>query len=226
MNALIKESFLESLRLFRLSEASIPTLLMPLLFYWVSLGLFNLMDYRMLMAIVIIASMTPGAFSGAIYVANERQSGWLNLRWQFGKLNWWLSKQVALAITALVASTLVILLATLTGQVVISWQQVVQLLLLSLLTSVVFASLGIAMGMLLSESGAIAVVNVIFFPLVIVSGITVPLSSLPSWLAQAAPWLPPMQLLQLSNGEPTLGLITTAVGCALLTIGSFRLCRY
>lgn len=226
MNAIIKESGLESLRLLRLSEACIPTMLMPLLFYWVSLGVFNIMDLTMLTAIVIIAAMTPGAFSGAIYVAGERQSGWLNLRWQFGKLSWWFSKQLALACTALLAAGLVILLATLTGQVPLTLPQVLRLLLICLVTSLIFASLGIALGLLLNESGAIAVVNVIFFPLLLVSGITIPVTSLPSWLAGVAPWLPPMQLMQLANGELSMGLLFSLIACALFTLGSMRLCRY
>lgn len=226
IQTLIKESALETLRVLRLSEATLPTLMMPIMFYWLSFGLFGATGYQAVLGLVIIASMTPGAFSGAIYVANERQQGWLNLRWQFGKLSWWLSKQISLAAISVIASVPVVLLASVTGQVELSALQLLQLLLVSLSTSLMFTMLGIVAGLLLSESGAIAVINLVFFPLLLVSGLTVPLSALPSWLAALAEWLPPQQLLMIGSGDLHVGLMASMIVGIVLTLGSMRLCKY
>lgn len=226
MKSILMESGLETLRLLRLSEATLPTMMMPIMFYWLMFGLFDASGYQAVVGLVIIASMAPGAFSGAIYVANERQQGWLNLRWQFGKLGWWVSKQMSLAAISVIASLPVIFLASLTGQVELTTLQLAQLLLVCLCTSALFTTLGIVAGLLLSESGAIAMINLVFFPLLLVSGLTVPLSALPNWLSALAEWLPPQQLIMIANGDLHVGLVASMLAGIVLTLGSMRLCRY
>lgn len=224
MKTLLHETRLESLRLVRLSEAFIPTLTMPLLFYWLSFGLFDARGYQALTGLIIIAAMSPGAFSGAIYVAGERQSGWLSLRWQFSQWRWWLSKQISLALMALLSCFPVVLLAMLFGHVELSLIQACLLLVIAVFTSLLFSALGILCGLWLTESGAIAVSNMVFLPLILVSGLVIPLERLPLWLAHLSHWMPPYQLMSISTGQLPLGLLPLAIGLAVLTYWSTRRC--
>lgn len=224
MTTLMHETWLEILRLIRLSEAFIPTVTMPLVFYWLTFGLFDARGYQALAGLVIIAAMSPGAFSGAIYVAGERQSGWLSLRWQFGQWRWWLSKQISLALMALLSCLPVILLAMLFGHVELSLIQASLLLVIAMVTSLLFSAIGILCGLWLSESGAIAVSNMVFLPLILVSGLVIPLERLPLWLAQLAHWMPPYQLMSISAGQLPLGLLPLAIGLAVLTYWSTHRC--
>lgn len=224
MKSLTLETHLECLRLLRLSEALVPSLALPLVFYWLTFGLFAASGYQALAGIIIIAAMSPGAFSGAIYVAAERQAGWLGLRWQFNRWRWWLSKQLALAFMAILTCLPVLLLAVLLGHVTLSWLPLAGLLLIGVTTSLLFASIGIIFGLWFSESGAIAMVNLLFFPLVLASGIVIPLAHLPSWLAPIAQALPPHQLLLLSNGQLHPGLILGMILLLGLTAWSMRRC--
>lgn len=225
MSALLKEAYLETLRLLRLSEALWPTIAMPLMFYGLIFGVFGASGFEALAGLVIIASMAPGAFSGAIYVAGERQSGWLSLRWQFSQWRWWLSKQISLYVMALFSCLPVMLLATLMGGTDLTAAQTGLLLLVSLVTSFVFSNLGLICGLWFSESGAIGVTNLLFFPLVLVSGLSIPLSQLPLWLTAVAPWLPPYQLLQLSLGALHLELLVCMMVATVIAFWSMARCK-
>lgn len=105
------------------------------------------------------------------------------------------------------------------------------LLMLALLAGgLPFALFGLAIGFVASTNTAAAVLNAVLFPMVLASGLWIPLELLPGVLQAIAPFLPTYHLAQLAmaplTGGPVLVpvlalLLTTAVG-ALLAGRAYR----
>lgn len=93
--------------------------------------------------------------------------------------------------------------------------------------SLPFALLGLAAGFVTSGRVAPALLNAVFIPMVIASGLWMPLETLPAFVGQIAPLLPTYHLGQLGMGmllgEPVVDhvlalLATTAVGAVLAAV--------
>ncbi|MBC8093153.1 MAG: hypothetical protein H7Y15_14680 [Pseudonocardia sp.] len=93
-----------------------------------------------------------------------------------------------------------------------------------MLGSLPFALIGLAVGFVCSSTACTAILNALLFPMVLASGLWVPLSLMPGWVQAIAPWLPTYHLAELSmaqlTGAPAVGhvaalLLTTVVGAGL-----------
>ena len=102
-----------------------------------------------------------------------------------------------------------------------------------LLGSLPFALFGLAIGFMTSANTAAAVLNAVLFPMVIASGLWVPLDLLPGFLQAVAPFLPTYHLSRLASAAVTGGpvlvhvlalLATTAVG-AVVAAQAYRRMR-
>jgi ABC-2 type transport system permease protein len=72
------------------------------------------------------------------------------------------------------------------------------LLLIDVLGVLPFCALGLLIGTLVGGSGAPAVVNMVYLPLALLSGLWLPLSMLPAFFGQIAPLWPAWHLGQLA----------------------------
>ena len=63
-----------------------------------------------------------------------------------------------------------------------------------------FSALGLLIGTLVKGQGAVAVVNLIYMPMAVLSGLWMPLFAFPAWVQQLAPIWPTWHLSRLALG--------------------------
>ena len=131
-------------------------------------------------------------FTFGVDVAQERGKGWLRTR-RVTPLPTWvyfaakIFMTVAYSVLILAGITVV---ATMFGGVslsVVTWLRLWPVLLSG---AIVFSTFGFAIAWLARPRAAAAIGNLVFLPLSFASGFFLPLSQLPSFMADAAPWLP------------------------------------
>ncbi|MCK7593551.1 ABC transporter permease [Pseudomarimonas salicorniae] len=202
----LAETRAEALRTWRTPAFVLPTLLFPLVFYvlfalllpgrWGNLDkpLYLLATYG------VFGIMGPALFGFGVGVAVERQNGWLALRqvspmppgaYLFAKLC--MSLGFGLLVVLLLSAA-----AVLAGEFNVDplrWA-----LLLGVLTigSLPFCAIGLWIGSWARGEGAAAIVNVIFLPMAVLSGLWIPLQVFPEWLADSAVIWPAWHLAQIA----------------------------
>ena len=197
----------ELLKTLRLPAYAIPTIAFPLVFYFLfGIALGDRQAGAVSLATYLLA--TYGAFGviGAslfgfgVGVAVERGQGWLLFKRATpmppmahlaGRL------AMSLAFSTAIVLGLFTLGATL-GGVSLSpggWAALFGVLLPGAL---VFGSFGLALGYWLGPNSAAPVVNLVYLPLSIVSGLWIPIQALPKVLQGLAPFLPPYHYSQLA----------------------------
>jgi ABC-2 type transport system permease protein len=171
--------------------------------------------------VVSVMLLNPG-----IAVANDRTRGWLRVK----KVS---AAPVGTTIVAKVIAALPYALALLIAFTAVSllvagpqlgfgtWLRLVAVLLLG---SLPFALLSLAVGFVTSSNAAAAVLNAALFPMVVASGLWLPMEFLPGFVQDLATFLPTYHLAQLAlaqlTGADALGhvlplVLTTAIGGAL-----------
>ncbi len=171
--------------------------------------------------VVSVMLLNPG-----IGVADDRNRGWLRVKMVSATpLPITLAARVLAALPYALGVVLAISGVSLliTGPVLDlgSWLRLVAVLLVG---SLPFALFGMAVGVVASSGAAAAVLNALLFPMVLASGLWIPLELLPGWVQAVAPWLPTYHLAELAmaqlTGAPAAGhllalLLTAAVGAGL-----------
>lgn len=202
------ESAYELLRMLRTPMFAIPSLAFPLVFY----VLFALVipgqwsGYEkalyMLATYATFGVIGPALFGFGVGLAIERQQGWLELKrvspmpigaYFFAKIA--LSLVFALAIVLLLSAA-----AVLFGGVRVpldTWLLLVGTLLAGTLP---FCALGLWIGTLVKGEAAVAVVNLVYLPMAVLSGLWMPLMVFPSVLQKLAVVWPAWHLSQLALG--------------------------
>jgi ABC-2 type transport system permease protein len=97
-----------------------------------------------------------------------------------------------------------------------TWLRLVAVLLLG---SLPFACLGLAVGFVASANATTAVLNAVLFPMVIASGLWIPLEVLPGWVGGIAQFLPTYHLAQLALAQLTGAPVAGHIGALLVTAG-------
>ena len=159
----------------------------------------------------------PAALAG-MAAAQQRAGGWL------------LAKVVAAMAFALVISALLALVGSTVGGVSLPASGWALLLVVNVLGVLPFAALGLLIGSLVGGNAAIAVVNVLFLPMVFLSGLWLPLSMLPDFFARLAPVWPAWHLGQIafkvvghdSGGALWLHVLALLVPAAVFTHFALR----
>ena len=82
-----------------------------------------------------------------------------------------------------------------------------------------FCALGLALGTLAGPNSAAAVVNLVYLPMVFVSGLWIPVEQLPASVQRLAPALPPYHYAQLALGTMGAGRGGAAWGHVLALAG-------
>lgn len=167
--------------------------------------------------VVSVMLLNPG-----ITVAEDRTRGWLRVK-KVSAVP--IGTTIAAKVIAALPYALGVLLAFSAVSLLVAgpaiefgtWLRLIGVLLFG---SLPFALLGLGVGFLLSSNAAAAVLNAIFFPMVIVSGLWFPLEIMPPFIQNVAPALPTFHLARLALAQLTGAdglvhvvalLITTAV---------------
>jgi ABC-2 type transport system permease protein len=199
------ESRAECLRLLRMPAFAVPVLLFPLMFY----ALFGILlgsragpgaARPLLAAFLVFGVMAPGLFGLGVTLAMDRERGFTELKRALPlPPGIYLGAKVAMAmVLAAMVSTLVMLLAVVSGRVALTLIEATLLLVLAVLGVVPFCALGLLIGSLAKGQAAPAVLNLIYLPMSFLSGVLLPFSVLPHFVAQLAPLWPAHHLLQLA----------------------------
>jgi ABC-2 type transport system permease protein len=203
MLAYLLEAKYEFLRVLRTPAFSVPTLLFPPLFYLLfglllNRGSANAAHY-LFATYSVFGVMGPGLFGFGVGVAIERERGWLALKrvapMPPGAYLW--AKMAMAALFALIIYVVLAAMAHFLGGVTLAAWQWLLLGAIAVLGVLPFCALGLLIGSRANASAAPAIVNFIYLPMAFLSGLWMPLSLLPPFVAQIAPLWPAYHLAQL-----------------------------
>jgi len=198
------EARCECLRLLRTPAFAIPSLLFPALFYL----LFGVLLARgsgdaaryLLATYGVFGVMGAGLFGFGVTVSLERERGFVTYKraLPMPPAAYLLAKlAMALMFAALIAALIAAIGAGL-GGVALSPTQWAQLYVLHVLGVLPFCALGLWIGTLVGGQAAPVLVNLLYLPMALLSGLWMPLSMLPGWLARLAPAWPSYHHAQLA----------------------------
>lgn len=187
----------------RMPEFAIPTLVLPVVFY----ALFGIMLAQeataapyLLATFGVFAALGPSLFGFGIGVATEREEGTLALKlvspmpafvYPLAKLAMTLVS-VALVVAAIYA------VGVFAGGVAFTPAQWAGLFAVHMLSVIPFSLLGLFVGYTVKAQGAVAVANVLFFPLAVLGGLWMPIFVFPAFLQAVAQLLPSYHLAQMA----------------------------
>lgn len=171
-------------------------------------------------------------FGVGMGVATEREQGLLRLRRALPAppAAWLLAKMLATMVFVAAITLVLALLAVALGDVSLAWWQWALLLAVNLAGVLPFCALGLYIGSLAGANASIAVVNLLFLPMVFLSGLWLPLSMLPGLFDRLAPVWPAYHLGQIAFkvlghdvGDPLwLHLLVLTVTTAAFSVLALR----
>ncbi len=187
----------------RMPEFAIPTLVLPVVFY----GLFGIVLARnaeaapyLLATFGVFAALGPSLFGFGIGIATEREEGTLALK-AVSPMPAIVYPMAKLAMTVLFVAIVLVMIYALGvfgGGVSFTPGQWAGLLAVHLASVVPFSLLGIFLGYMVNAQGAIAMANVLFFPLAVLGGLWMPLFVFPAIMQAFAQVLPSYHLAQMA----------------------------
>lgn len=209
----LREAGYEFLRQLRTPAVAVPTLAFPLVFYvlfglvlpgkW---GQYDKTAY-LLATYGVFGVIGPALFGFGVGLALERQSGWLELKrvspMPIGA--YFFSKIAMSLLFGLIVVILLSIAAIGFGGVrveVSTWLKLTGVLLIGTLP---FCAIGLWVGSLVSGQAAVAIVNLIYLPMSVLSGLWLPLFAFPVILQKLAVIWPAWHLAQLALG--TIGQV-------------------
>ncbi len=203
---LLMESRMEFLRMLRAPAFSVPIIAFPVMFYVLFALVMGPPDPTGGVARHLLASYTafgviaPGLFGLGVSLAMDRERGLLELKRALPiPAGVYLGAKLMMAsVFAALVSVLLMILAATAGQVVLQTLQWLKLLVLAILGVLPFCSLGLLIGTLVKGQAAAAVVNLIYLPMMFLSGVVIPPSALPHALARWVPLWPAYHLAQIA----------------------------
>jgi len=208
----------QCLNLVREPAYTLPTLLFPVMFY----AFFGLVMVPGQAAWLLCTFATFGVVGAALFsfgvgIATERAQGWLKLlRASPAPISAVIAgKAFGAMLFALAITVLMSVLAATFGDVRLHTGQWLALAGVLMVGTVPFSLIGLTLGLWLKPNAAPAVINILFLPMVFLSGLWVPVSQFPGWLQGVAAWLPPYHLAELAlhagGVKPAAVSVSTAV---------------
>jgi ABC-2 type transport system permease protein len=224
LGAYLAEAKFESLRMFRVLGFSIPFLVLPAALYLLfGVVLFGdavrndpVAGKFLFAAFGVFGVMGPGMFGFGATIATEREQGLLTLKRALPAPagSYLLAKLLMTMLFALIVMAMMIPAALLLGHLPLTFAQCASVTATSILGSLPFCAIGLFIGTRASGKAAIALVNLIYVPMMHVSGLFYPL---PKFLRTISPVWPTYHLQQLvfvALGMPSYG--KTAIHVAVL----------
>jgi ABC-2 type transport system permease protein len=204
LGAYLAEARFESLRMFRVLGFSIPFLVLPAALYLLfGVVLFgdavrgDLSTGKFLFAaFAVFGVMGPGMFGFGAAIATEREQGLLTLKRALPAPlgSYLLAKLLMTMLFALIIMVTMITAALLLGHLPLTFAQCARVTAIDILGSLPFCAIGLFIGTRASGKAAIAFVNLIYVPMMHVSGLFYPL---PKFLRTISPVWPTYHLQQL-----------------------------
>lgn len=235
LRSYVLEAKYEFLRLLRTPMFSLPTLLFPAMFYLlfgVLLNRGNPAAATYLFATYgVFGVMGAALFGFGVTVAMDREQGFLMLKRALPMPpGSYVAAKMAMAVMfGVFVALLLALLGAWAGGVSLRSSQWALLLLVHAAGALPFSAIGLYLGTLASGSAAPAVVNLVYLPLSLLSGLWLPLEMLPGVFGTLAPLWPPyhagqlaLKVVGMDAGQPVwlhVGML------ALVTAGFFLLAR-
>jgi len=229
------EAKYEFLRVLRTPAFAVPTLLFPPMFYLLfglvlNHGSGNAAHY-LFATYSVFGVMAPGLFGFGVGVAIERERGWLSLK-RVAPMPpgaYLLSKMGMAALFALIIYAVLAAMAFGLGGVRLGFGQWLLLGLIAMGGVLPFCALGLLIGSRVNASASPAIVNFIYLPMAFLSGLWMPLTMLPNFIAQAAPIWPAYHLAQLALAvigmAPSDGALVHVLAAAAFTVACFLVAR-
>jgi ABC-2 type transport system permease protein len=204
LGAYLAEARFESLRMFRVLGFSIPFLVLPAALYLLfGVVLFgdavrgDLSTGKFLFAaFAVFGVMGPGMFGFGATIATEREQGLLTLKRALPAPpgSYLVAKLLMTMLFALIIMVTMITAALLLGHLPLTFAQCARVTAIDILGSLPFCAIGLFIGTRASGKAAIAFVNLIYVPMMHVSGLFYPL---PKFLRTISPVWPTYHLQQL-----------------------------
>ena len=235
--AYLKEAGYEFVRTLRNPGFAVPFLVLPaalyLLFGVVFFGDALKTDpnapFYLFTGFATFGAMGPGMFGFGCFVAIEREQGLLKLKralpmppaaYLIAKMS------MALLFTAIIMITMIASAAGI-AHLRLTGSQFVLVALIYILGALPFCAIGLFFGTRASGKAAPALVNLLYLPMIYLSGILIPLPKSLQWIARASPASYLDVLALRAVGGPTIGsvFVSVAVLCGLtllLTMFSIR----
>lgn len=214
--AYLMEAKYEFLRLLRTPSFAVPTLMFPPLFFLLFGLLLNHGNagaaHYLFATYSVFGVMAPSLFGFGVAVAIEREKGWLALK-RVAPMPpgaYLLAKLVMAMLCAAIIYWILAALAWALGGVRLALGQWLGLGVISVGGALPMCALGLVIGSRANASAAPAFVNLVYLPMSFLSGLWMPLSMLPQFLAQIAPLWPAWHLGQLAlatTGQATTGSV-------------------
>lgn len=206
-----KYEFLKSLRLPIYSASSIGFPVMFYLFFGVIFGKQSVdgvsMSTYLLASYGTFGVMGAALFGFGVGIAVERGLGWLQVKKAspMPPTAYFFAKVLTSSIFGLLVIACMMLAGLTLGGVHLSLAQAARLALTLLLGSLPFSALGLAIGSIAKPNSSPAVVNMIYLPLSVLSGLWIPFEMLPSILQRIGHVLPPFHLNRLAQAALNIG---------------------
>ena len=209
----IKYEFLKALRM---PQYSLPTILFPIVFYYFFGVMFGSRNGPQVAQYLLATYGTFGVIGAALFgfgvsVAIERGQGWLEAkRTTPMPVSAYFVAKTAMAMTfGAIIVALLFLTAALGADVQLSPAKMLTMFAIQVAGAIPFCAFGLALGFLAGPNSAVPIVNLIYLPMSVLSGLWIPLRMMPESIQSLALWLPPYHLSQLalrvigfSRGEP------------------------
>ena len=214
--AYVMEARYEFLRVLRTPAFAVPTLLFPPLFFLLfglllNHGIAGAANY-LFATYSVFGVMAPSLFGFGVAVAIEREKGWLALK-RVAPMPPGAYLAAKLVMAMLCAAIIYLILAAMAytlGGVRLPSAQWLVLGAVAVGGALPMCALGLIIGSRANASAAPAFVNLIYLPMSFLSGLWMPLSMLPHFLALVAPMWPAWHLGQLAlmtTGQATTGSV-------------------
>lgn len=238
LRIILSEARAEVRKLLREPAFLWPTLIFPWAFYLLFghvLKFGSGMGHYLLPTYGVFGIIAPALFGFGVGVAQERAQGWMLLK-QASPMPpsaYFAAKLLmAMAFASVVVAGLLALAYGVVG-VDLSMTGAAQLSLVLILGTIPFCALGLMVGYWVRANAAVAVVNLIYLPMAVLSGLWFPLFLFPETFQTLAWLLPPFHLAQLGlkvvgmdAGHPWWShasiLIAFAVVFSLLALVAYR----
>jgi ABC-2 type transport system permease protein len=219
-------------RVWRYPGFVLPSLLFPVLFY----SLFGVLLGRgqapvyLLATYCVFGAMAPALFGFGVQLALDREGGVLTLKraLPMPPMAPLLARLLMAVLFAVLVAMLLIAVAIGAG-VAVTPRAVLHLLAVAAFAALPLGAIGLLIGSHVGANAAPAVVNLVYLPLAVLSGLWLPLSILPPLFTTLAPLWPTWHLAQLALpavGQPAQGSLWVHVAVLLgLTAVALGLAR-
>jgi ABC-2 type transport system permease protein len=195
---------------------SVPFLLLPVLLYL----LFGVLLYGeamkndpkaqlfIFMGFATLGVMGPGMFGFGVTIASEREHGLLLLKRALpAPTGAYLLAKMAMSLLFVAIMMITMIAAAFFGDLQLTAGQLLSLSAANILGSAPFCALGLFVGTLATAKSAPAFVNLLYLPMIYLSGFLIPLPPSMQWIAAASPAFHLTQLARSTIGAPSHGSI-------------------